>query len=163
MVRGRAATEQMLRVALVTQCCTGIVRVCMTDSTTFESSASEASCDLTVYYDGGCPLCRREIATYQSMNGAERLNWQDVSRADEQIAPDLLRSDALARMHVRTADGKLVHGAGAFALMWQAFPKTRWLGRLAATPPALLVLEPVYGGFLKIRPLWRRKCDLPAP
>jgi len=135
----------------------------MTESTTTESSGLETPSDLTVYYDGACPLCRREIAGYQSMKGAERLNWQDVSEANEQVAQDLSRSDALARMHVRTADGKLVHGARAFALMWQAFPKTRWLGRLAATPPALLVLEPMYRGFLKIRPLWRRKCDLQAP
>ena len=117
---------------------------------------SETACDLTVYFDGGCPLCRREIATYQSLDGAERLSWQDVAQADERVAPDLSRSDALARMHVRTADGELVQGAHAFALMWQAFPKTRWLGRLAATRPALWVLEPLYRGFLRIRPLWRK-------
>ena len=112
--------------------------------------------DLTVYYDGGCPLCRREIATYRSLPGAERLNWEDVSQSDEHVAPDLNRADALARMHVRTSDGALVHGAQAFALMWQAFPKTRWLGRLAATRPALWVLEPAYRLFLKLRPSWRR-------
>ncbi|WP_088916213.1 thiol-disulfide oxidoreductase DCC family protein [Granulosicoccus antarcticus] len=117
----------------------------------------DTRCDLTVYYDGGCPLCRREIATYQSLSGAERLNWEDVAQADERVAPDLMRSDALARMHVRTADGKLVHGAHAFALMWQVLPKTRWLGRLAATRPALWVLEPAYRAFLKLRPLWRKQ------
>ena len=116
----------------------------------------DTACDLTVYYDGGCPLCRREIATYQSLRGAERLSWEDVSQANEEVAPDLNRSDALARMHVRTADGTLVHGAHAFALMWQAFPKTRWLGRLVAARPALWVLEPAYRAFLKIRPLWRK-------
>ena len=114
------------------------------------------ACDLTVSYNGGCPLCRREIATYQSLPGAERVSWEDVAQADEHVAADLNRSDALARMHVRTADGTLVHGAHAFALMWQAFHKTRWLGRLAATRPALWVLEPTYRAFLKIRPLWRK-------
>lgn len=118
--------------------------------------AKNPACDLTVYYDGACPLCRREIAGYRSMAGAERLSWQDVALAEERVAPDLMRSDALARMHVRTADGTLVHGAHAFALMWQAFPKTRWLGRLAATRPALWVLEPAYRIFLKMRPLWRK-------
>lgn len=121
-----------------------------------------AACDLTVYYDGACPLCRREIATFQSMAGAERLNWQDVAQADEQLAPDLSRSDALARMHVRTAEGELVHGAHAFALMWQALPKTRWLGRLAATRPSLWVLEPAYRVFLRVRPLWRKPGDIAA-
>lgn len=113
--------------------------------------------DLTVYYDGSCPLCRREIAAYQSLPGAERLSWEDVAQAGERVAPDLNRSDALARMYVRTADGVLVNGAHAFALMWQALPRTRWLGRLAATRPALWVLEPLYRVFLKIRPLWRKQ------
>lgn len=129
----------------------------MTQITHSAAVDHDTATDLTVYYDGGCPLCRREIATYQSLPGAERLDWEDVSQADEQVAPDLNRCDALARMHVRTADGTLVHGAHAFALMWQAFPKTRWLGRLAATRPALWVLEPAYRAFLEIRPLWRKQ------
>lgn len=135
----------------------------MTNITTPDQTDSDKACDLTVYYDGGCPLCRREIATYQSLPGAERLSWEDVAQADERVAPDLNRSDALARMHVRTADGQLVQGAHAFALMWQAFPKTRSLGRLAATRPALWVLEPVYRMFLKVRPLWRKPDDVTAP
>lgn len=135
----------------------------MTNITTPDQTDSDNACDLTVYYDGGCPLCRREIATYQSLPGAERLSWEDVAQADERVAPDLNRSDALARMHVRTADGQLVQGAHAFALMWQAFPKTHSLGRLAATRPALWVLEPVYRMFLKVRPLWRKPDDVTAP
>ena len=126
-------------------------------------SDSDTACDLTIYYDGGCPLCRREIATYQSLPGAERLNWTDVAMSDERVAPDLNRSDALARMHVRTADGQLVQGAHAFALMWQAFPKTRWLGRLAAMRPALWVREPAYRGFLKVRPLCRKPGGVTVP
>ena len=135
----------------------------MTNITPPVQTEPDNACDLTVYYDGGCPLCRREIATYQSLPGAERLSWEDVAQANERVAPDLNRSDALARMHVRTADGQLVQGAHAFALMWQAFPKTRWLGHLAATRPALWVLEPVYRIFLKVRPLWRKPGGVTVP
>ena len=135
----------------------------MTNITPPVQTEPDNACDLTVYYDGGCPLCRREIATYQSLPGAERLSWEDVAQANERVAPDLNRSDALARMHVRTADGQLVQGAHAFALMWQACPKTRWLGHLAATRPALWVLEPVYRIFLKVRPLWRKPGGVTVP
>lgn len=132
----------------------------MTNTTQLPPCDYDIACDLTVYYDGDCPLCRREIATYQSLRGAERLNWENVAQADERIAPDLNRSDALARMHVRTTDGTLVHGAHAFALMWQALPRTYWLGRLAATRPAIWLLEPMYRVFLGIRPLWRKSAKI---
>jgi len=112
--------------------------------------------ELTVYYDGGCPVCRREIAVWQRADGADRLSWVDASEADAELGTDLDRPDALARMHVRDANGRLIGGAAAFAAMWRAFPKTRWLGRIAGSRPALLVLEPGYRLFLKVRPLWRR-------
>ena len=35
--------------------------------------------ELTIYYDGSCPLCRREIAFYRRQPGSERLDWMDVS------------------------------------------------------------------------------------
>ena len=57
---------------------------------------------------------------------------------------------------MREADGRLVSGAAAFAAMWRAFPKTRLLGWLAGTRPALALLEPAYRLFLKVRPLWRK-------
>ena len=31
-----------------------------------------------VFYDGGCPLCRREIAHYRRLRGAADLRWVDV-------------------------------------------------------------------------------------
>ena len=31
-----------------------------------------------VFYDGGCPLCRREIAHYRRIDSAERLRWVDA-------------------------------------------------------------------------------------
>ena len=119
-------------------------------------AADTGAPELTVYYDGGCPICRREIGAYRGMDGAERLGWVDVSDPDAPVGDDLDRGAALARMHVRGADGRLVSGAAAFAAMWRAFPKTRLLGRLAGTRPALALLEPAYRAFLKARPLWRK-------
>ena len=113
--------------------------------------------ELTVYYDGGCPICRREIAGYRRVDGAERLDWVDVSTADDAaLGAGLTAEAAIRRMHVRDADGRLVDGAAAFARIWSSLPRTRLLGRVAGTGPALAVLEPAYRLFLKVRPLWRR-------
>ena len=112
---------------------------------------------LTVYFDGGCPACSREIAVYQRQAGADACRWVDVSDCDAvALGAGLDRPQALARLHVRRADGSLVDGAAAFVLMWQALPATRWLGRLAAVPPLPWLLERAYRAFLRLRPLWRR-------
>jgi predicted DCC family thiol-disulfide oxidoreductase YuxK len=114
---------------------------------------------LTVYYDGGCPVCSREIAAYQRQPGAEACEWIDVGRcADERLGPGLTRSTALARFHVRRADGELLVGMRGFATLWQALPRTALLGRLAARGPMPWVLDQAYRVFLLLRRLWR-----PAP
>ena len=111
----------------------------------------------TVYYDGACPLCSKEIDTYRKAQGADEMAWVDAANADsDTLGQDLDCEKALARMHVRDESGELISGAAAFAAIWARMPKTRWLGRLMGTRPALWVLEPGYRLFLKVRPLWRK-------
>ncbi len=111
---------------------------------------------LEVFYDGGCPICRREIAFYRARPGAEGFDWVDVSGGDPAVlGPDLTREAALARMHVRRPDGVLLSGAAAFAAMWQRMPGFQGLGRLIAVPPFTLVAELAYRVFLRVRKLWR--------
>lgn len=111
----------------------------------------------TVYYDGACPLCRKEIETYRKAHGADEMAWVDAANANtETLGQDLDCDAALARMHVRDESGTLISGAAAFAAIWARLPRTRWLGRLMGTQPALWVLEPGYRFFLKVRPLWRK-------
>jgi len=111
------------------------------------------SAPLQVYYDGGCPVCSREIAFYKARPGADGFAWVDVSR--DEPGPGLTRDAALARLHVRRADGTLLSGAAAFAEMWQAMPGFTWLGRFVALPPMRGLAEFAYRGFLTVRRVWR--------
>lgn len=112
---------------------------------------------VTVYFDGACPVCSREIAAYRRQAGAEACTWVDVAACDPAVlGSDLNRDQALARLHVRRADGTLVSGAAAFAQMWQALPATRWWGLVAGWAPVTAVLEWGYRAFLLLRPAWRR-------
>jgi predicted DCC family thiol-disulfide oxidoreductase YuxK len=107
----------------------------------------------TVFYDGGCPVCAREMAVYQAARGAEAVRFVDVMR--EPAPEGVSRKEALARLHVRRADGSLAVGAAGFAALWSSLPGWRTLGRVAALPFVLPVLELGYRGFLRVRRAWR--------
>lgn len=107
--------------------------------------------ELTVYFDGSCPLCRREIALYRRQRGAERLVWVDVS-AGEALGEGLSCEAAMRRFHVREPQGRLLSGGAAFARLWRALPAWRVLGWGLAWPPMSWALELAYRLFLPLRP-----------
>ena len=113
----------------------------------------------TVYFDGACPVCRREIAVYQRGAGADAVCWVDASACPpDALGGDLPRDQALARLHLRQADGRLVHGPAAFLAMWQALPQHPRLARLAHLldrPSIVRLLDVAYTAFLRLRRLWR--------
>ena len=121
---------------------------------------------LTVYFDGACPVCSREIAVYQRQAGAELCAWIDASSCPESALGDgLTREAALARFHVRRADGTLVDGVRGFATLWRALPRFAWAGRVALAGPMPRLLDAAYALFLRVRPLWqngRTKSALPT-
>ena len=111
----------------------------------------------TVYYDGGCPVCTREIAMYRQQPGAERIRWVDASSCGaEELGAQLSREAALARLHLRGPDGQLVSGAAAFTGMWREMPRWRGLGVFFGKGWRLAALEGAYRAFLRVRRAWRR-------
>ena len=119
------------------------------------SSASQSA--LTVYFDGECPVCSREIAIYQRQAGANAIAWVDVATCPvAALGADLSRQGALARLHVRTADGELTSGARAFTLLWRHLPRVAVLGRMLNHRPVLAILELGYRVLLVVRRSWRR-------
>lgn len=112
--------------------------------------------ELTVYYDGSCPLCRAEISHYAGQKGADALCFVDVSRADAPLPEGLQREQAMARFHVRDGEGRLVSGAPAFVSIWRALPRWGWAARIASVPGVTPVLELGYRLFLPVRPFISR-------
>lgn len=112
----------------------------------------------TVFFDGACPLCRREIALYQGAAPASPVEWVDVSRFGEGAARDTGQSCGalMARFHVRTPDGVVRSGAAAFISLWLLYPGWRWLGKFGRLPGMERLLELLYLGFLRLRPSIQR-------
>ncbi len=103
-----------------------------------------------VWFDGDCPLCRREIALMQRLDRRGSIRFIDVAGGGEVSCP-IDRAALLARFHARE-DGRMVSGAEAFAAMWRAIPLLAPLGHMARNRTVLAVLERLYGLFLRIRP-----------
>jgi predicted DCC family thiol-disulfide oxidoreductase YuxK len=104
---------------------------------------------LLVWYDGGCPLCRREIAFMRRLDTAQAITFVDVAREDA-VCP-LDRGELLSRFHA-AEDGRILSGAAAFAAMWRAIPRLRPIGLAARNPLVLAALERLYRLFLRVRP-----------
>ena len=90
--------------------------------------------EVEVWFDGGCPLCRREIALMQRLDRAGRIRFTE-----------------LTRLHARE-NGVMLSGAAAFAAMWRCIPLLRPLSLAARLPAIEALLEWLYARFLRIRP-----------
>ncbi|QMW22609.1 thiol-disulfide oxidoreductase DCC family protein [Sandaracinobacteroides saxicola] len=115
---------------------------------------------VTLWYDGACPLCSREIALLRRLDTRRQVHFIDL--ADPSAACPLEPAAMLARFHAREDTGPLLSGAAAFAAVWRALPLLRPLGVAAQWPPLLRLLERAYVAFLGVRPRLQRWLTPPA-
>jgi predicted DCC family thiol-disulfide oxidoreductase YuxK len=108
---------------------------------------------VTVWYDGGCPLCVREISLMRRLDKRQSVTFIDVA-SENSICP-LSPVELLSRFHAQE-NGVILSGAAAFAAMWRAIPVLRPLGLAARNPFLLSMLERLYVVFLKYRPKLQR-------
>ena len=108
---------------------------------------------LTVWHDGACPLCQREIALMRRLDRAGRIRFIDAAAGDASCPLD--RAVLLSRFHA-LENGVMLSGAAAFAAMWRAIPLLRPLGMAARSPAVLAGLEAAYRVFLRLRPRLQR-------
>lgn len=111
---------------------------------------------LTVWYDGACPLCRREIGLYRGLPSTTPICFADVSDATQPLPHGRTREQMLARFHVRGPDGQMRSGARAFLALWATLPGWRWLALLGRVPGMPWVMERSYRIFLRARPWLQR-------
>lgn len=116
-----------------------------------EASLSKMLSCTTVYYDGSCPLCRAEIRHYRKLDNDRRLLLVDVTKSARPLPEDISAETLLARFHVMRADGAVLSGARAFALVWHQLPGWRVIGRIASLPGVVHILELCYRAFLPAR------------
>lgn len=117
-----------------------------------------------VFFDGGCPVCRREIGFYRRLDRKQAIDWRDIA-----AEPGVLDGSgvgwqtAMRRFHARDAHGRMRQGVDAFAMVWEHLPYWRWLARLVRGLRLVGPLEYLYGWYADRRYIRRCKTDTCDP
>ena len=119
---------------------------------------------LTIFFDGACHLCSREIEHYKKMKHQGRLAFVDI--ADPQFSAEkfgLDRGRVQKYMHTIDESGRIYTGVDSFIQIWNRLPSYRWAVRIAENGFVRPLMDVGYHTFAKIRPLLpqrsRRDCD----
>ncbi len=103
---------------------------------------------LTVLYDGGCPLCSREIAHYRRLATGLPIDWVDIAPLDaDPRAYGVSRLEAMQVFHVLDKQGVMHKGARGFLVLWAALPRYRWLAKLCRALRVEPLLDLAYRRF----------------
>ncbi len=109
------------------------------------------SAPVTLYFDGLCPLCSREIAYYRKRAAGDLLRFVDITAPEFNAAEfGLDRKRVHQVMHVKVGDEVRV-GLDAFIAVWQAIPAYRRLARAASLPGLHFILTIGYDAFAVMR------------
>lgn len=117
------------------------------------------SFDIEVFYDGGCPLCVREIGLLRALDRRGRIRFTDIEARGFDPGPLGTTYEALMeRIHGRLPDGRLIAGVEVFRRLYGAvgLAPLVWISRL---PGIALLLEIAYEIFADHRLRWTGRCD----
>ena len=113
---------------------------------------------LTVYYDGACHLCSREIDHYRSTDDKCRLDLVDISQPGFDAEAAGLDPDNVEKVfHVKDGDGNIITGVDAFQKIWQTIDTFPLLSKLADNRLSRKGMDMGYNIFAKLRPLLPKK------
>ncbi len=122
---------------------------------------------LTVFYDGGCSLCTKEINHYIRLQNKHRGKHREQHLVDfyniyaEPLHPELERRqisyvDTQKRMHVLTDDGEIIHGFAAFLEIWNRMKYWEYLYLFTKIWPIPIIGEKIYTYWAKRRYDYRK-------
>jgi predicted DCC family thiol-disulfide oxidoreductase YuxK len=112
---------------------------------------------LTVYYDGLCPLCSREIDYYRKRVTTAAVHFVDIADWSFNARTEGLDPRRIHRvMHVKVNE-EVRTGLEAFIAIWDVVPGFGWLARLARTPGFHGLMTVGYRVFALVRPWLPRR------
>jgi predicted DCC family thiol-disulfide oxidoreductase YuxK len=114
--------------------------------------------EIEVFYDGGCPVCLREVRVLRRLDRRGRIRFTDIDVPGfqaSQSGPGF--TDLMARIHARASDGTWIHGVEVFRRLYAAIG----FGPLVAVsrwPGISQLLDWGYAIFARNRTRWFGRC-----
>ena len=109
----------------------------------YKSLLEDNNCNMKVYFNNSCKICRSEINLYKKEK-IEEIDWIDITN-NELAEKETNKDDKqlLRRLHVKDND-KVLEGAEAFLYVWQKIPKYRFLYKFFKLPIIFTIFNYVY-------------------
>jgi|TARA_B110000091_G_C13799551_1_gene469516 predicted DCC family thiol-disulfide oxidoreductase YuxK len=111
----------------------------------------------TIFYDGSCPLCKREIQHYKNLVNADTspsavpvlfldlFDYTQLTTIGALLAEhEIDLESARKRIHVLTEEEQVIHSAEAFVEIWRRMPYWRILVPFLDNRPMLNVANSMY-------------------
>lgn len=118
---------------------------------------------ITVFYDGKCGLCSREINHYRKIAPQGIFSWQDITESAVELEEQgISLAQGLKLLHVKDASGEMHTGVDAFILIWRQLRRWHVLALFVGLPVVRQIANLTYRVFAD----WRFKrlahCQLAA-
>jgi predicted DCC family thiol-disulfide oxidoreductase YuxK len=132
------------------------------------AAIAQSATEIEVFYDGGCPLCRREMALLRRWDRHGKIQFTDIDApAFSAEAVGRAHQDLMARIQGRLPDGRWIEGVEVFRRLYTAVG-FRWLAAMSRWPGISQILDVGYRLFAKNRLRLTGRCDtgtckIPAP
>ncbi|RUO25972.1 DUF393 domain-containing protein [Aliidiomarina minuta] len=83
-------------------------------------SEDQEAAQLTIFYDGGCPLCVHEMRQLKRRTHAKHMEFEDIHQADfSKRYPQVDKDAANNILHAQTADGTFLYGLDVTHQAWK--------------------------------------------
>ena len=107
---------------------------------------------ITVFYDGKCGLCSKEINHYRKIAPAGIFNWQDITESAVELEKEgITLAEGLKLLHARDAEQQLHVGVDAFILIWKQLKRWRLLAFVISLPGIKHISNLAYRNFANWR------------
>ena len=103
---------------------------------------------ISVFFDGKCNLCSKEIDYYQRIAPKNTFNWIDITKTPGELDKfEIKLSDGLRLMHVADSNGNIFTGVDAFIIMWKQIKYWKILGLFVSLPIVKQIANLLYRYF----------------